>query len=233
MFGTRKSWQQYAGVEAISSTNDPDPNQQGVWGVLQWAAGPVGLRVGSITSMADDPFIETGPRKIYDAGSNVYRKYPYYSYDLGPGSSTIAQSFPSRPLSAGSYNKYTVWNNAGTYRLRFCSWQTSTNDYTDCSIILSSVNMGRQTFDNVVAGGESLCGNVQYGCPVGYIRHMGNRFLDVTNNVWYAYCYTFTDGSPYVYNAPAGYRPDGQWFAAGRVGACGPFPNPDFDVLYR
>lgn len=234
MFGSRKSYQQYTGVEAISSTNNPDEVEHGVVGILTWAAGPIALRVNAVTSGGDDPFIETGPRKLRNSSNTSYNRYPYYSFDRGPNYDPQYLNLTSQPLSAGSYNKYTVWNNGGTYAVRFCKWVSSTNNYTGCTTWSpqGGINMNRQTFDNVVAGGESLCGFVSTGgCPVGFVRHTENRFLDVSNNTWYAYCYTTVGGSPYVYNAPDGYLPNGTYFAAGRVSACGPGPN--FDVLYR
>lgn len=234
MFGSRKSVLEYSGVEAISSTNDPNEVEHGVSGILTWAAGPVAMRMNVVTSSGDDPFIETGPRKVRRTSSTIYDRYPYLSYDRGANHTPQFMNLVSQPLSPASYNKYTVWNSGGTFSVRFCKWEPWTNNYTGCTTWnpAGGINMNRLVFDNVVAGGESLCGFVSGGgCPVGFVRHTENRFLNVSNNIWYAYCYTTVGGSPYVYNAPDGYLTNGTYFAAGRVSACGPGPN--FDVLYR
>lgn len=227
LFGARESWYQYRGVEAIASTNDPDQIQQEVVGVLQWAAGPIGMKVGTTGSTADDPFLEMGPRKIL-TGGNTYARYPYYSWDTGPGADPLALSLTSRPLAPASYNKYSIYIvRDGFFEFRFCAWSSTTRDYTDC-VPIYDVNMGRSSFNNVIVGGESLCTYVANGgCPIGYVNQTNNRFLEVADNRWYTYCYT----SKLEKNAPSGTLSNGQIFASGRVSACG--PGPQWNVLYR
>jgi hypothetical protein len=203
IFGTRELGDTYIGQETIASTQDP-----AVIGGMWWAASPVFI------SQYDTAggFIEGGHIKTQDSSGN-WQHNPYFSYSTNWGASSFTP-YRYYTLTPGTYYKYTVYpsGNTNRFNVRFCAG----GSFTNCTLIVSDTDMGRDVYNHAGAGGEGDCDD-HLQCPIGFVGAHYNRFLPQWNpGSWIGYCWTNT------HNNVAGF--------GGTISNC---TNTDWDVNYR
>jgi len=78
--------------------------------------------------------------------------------------------------------------------------------------------MGRSSYNHVGTGGEARYTSDPYW-HIGFIASRSNKLRFFGNSTWYSYCYTNTHNNVAL---------DG-----GTIGACGPYPAPDWTTTYQ
>lgn len=207
ILGLRGLGDRYIGVESITSVQDPFMPVAAIW-----SAGPVGM-----TMWPDGPaLVEGGTIKSFHSPSQQWKRSPFFTWGDTVGNIGHLRFYHIELAPAG-YAKYSarrIGSNQ-SYRVTFCFG----NAYQYCQDLLSSKHLGRSYFSHAAAGGEGLCGSGigNRECPIGYIATTQNRFLSWYDNTWRTYCYTQT------YNYTNG----------GTISACGPYPQPNWNVNFK